>query len=67
MPKTKIVEFVNSADPDEAAHNEPPHLGFTRFDHKSLSSQHAGLDKQKINLADANFALCFFGTLKIKQ
>ena len=22
----KIAEFANSADPDEAAHNEPPHL-----------------------------------------
>ena len=29
MPKNKIkltVEFANRADPDEAAHNEPPHL-----------------------------------------
>ena len=23
----KIVEFANSADPDGAAHYEPPHLG----------------------------------------
>ena len=67
MPKTKIVEFVNSADKDEAAHNEAPHLDFTLFDHKSLSSQHAGLDEQKIYLAVANFANCFYGTLKIKQ
>ena len=22
----KIVEFANSVDPDEVAHNEPPHL-----------------------------------------
>ena len=22
----KIIEFVNSVDPDEVAHNEPPHL-----------------------------------------
>ena len=25
-PKMKIVEFANSIDPDEAAHNELPHL-----------------------------------------
>ena len=25
-PTTKIVTFANSADPDEVAHNEPPHL-----------------------------------------
>ena len=24
--KTKTVEFANSVDPDEVAHNEPPHL-----------------------------------------
>ena len=24
--KAKIVEFANSVDPDEVAHNEPPHL-----------------------------------------
>ena len=25
-PKFKIVESANSVDPDEVAHNEPPHL-----------------------------------------
>ena len=25
-PKMKIVECANSLGPDEAAHNEPPHL-----------------------------------------
>ena len=25
-PKMKIVAFANSTDPDEVAHNEPPHL-----------------------------------------
>ena len=24
--KTKTVEFANNVDPDEMAHNEPPHL-----------------------------------------
>ena len=24
--ETKIAEFTNSVDPDEGAHNEPPHL-----------------------------------------
>ena len=24
--KLKLVEFVNSIEPDEMAHNEPPHL-----------------------------------------
>ena len=26
MPEIKIVEFADSMDSDEAAHNEPPHL-----------------------------------------
>ena len=26
VPETKIVEFGNSVDPDEVAHNEPSHL-----------------------------------------
>ena len=25
-PRMKIAEFANSVDPDEVAHNEPPHL-----------------------------------------
>ena len=25
--KQKIAEFANIVDPDEVAHNEPPHLG----------------------------------------
>ena len=25
-PKMKRMKFANSADPDEVAHNEPPHL-----------------------------------------
>ena len=27
MPYMKTAEFVNNIDPDEAAHDEPPHLG----------------------------------------
>ena len=27
VAKISIVEFANRVDPDEAAHNEPPHLG----------------------------------------
>ena len=26
VPKTEVVEFANSKDSDEVAHNEPPHL-----------------------------------------
>ena len=26
VPEMKIAEFANSRDPDEVAHNEPPHL-----------------------------------------
>ena len=26
MPETKIADFAKSIDPDEAVHNEPPHL-----------------------------------------
>ena len=26
MAKMKKVQFANSVDPDEVAHNEPPHL-----------------------------------------
>ena len=29
VPETKIAEFANSIDPDEVAHNEPPHLDLT--------------------------------------
>ena len=25
-PKTKILDFAHSIDPDEVAHHEPPHL-----------------------------------------
>ena len=31
VPETKIVEFANSVDPDEVAHNEPPHLDLYCF------------------------------------
>ena len=30
-PEMKIVEFANSVDPDEVAHNEPPHLDLYCF------------------------------------
>ena len=26
VPETKIADYANSADLDEVAHNEPPHL-----------------------------------------
>ena len=30
-PKTNTAEFANSVDPDEVAHNEPPHLDLHCF------------------------------------
>ena len=26
LPETRIAELANSVDPEEVAHNEPPHL-----------------------------------------
>ena len=39
VPKTKIVELANWVDPDEVAHNEPPHRLSILFALLSLNSQ----------------------------
>ena len=39
VPKTKLVEFANSVEPDEVAHNEPPHLDLHCLSTGFLSSQ----------------------------
>ena len=31
VPKVKTTVFANSVDPDEVAHNEPPHLDLHCF------------------------------------
>ena len=49
--KKKIVEFANIADPDEVAHNEPPHRDL----HCLLSS-----------LCILSLSSCFFGNLRVK-
>ena len=41
MPKTELSvdEFANSIDPDEAAHNEQPHLDLHCLPSKSVNFQ----------------------------
>ena len=56
----KIDEFANSVDPDEVAHNEPPHL-----DLHCLPSSLRILNMIQLGLnifwkmADENFVICF--------
>ena len=40
MQKWKIAEIINSNDPDEVAHDEPPSSGSTLFILCSLNSQY---------------------------
>ena len=40
VPWTNITEFANSADLDEVAYNEPPHLDLHCLPSKSLNSQY---------------------------
>ena len=57
----KIAEFSNSVDPDEVAHNEPPHLNL----HCLLSSLwifnmlQLGLKIFLLNFADIDFVVYF--------
>ena len=58
----KTAKFTDSVDPDEAAHNEPPHL-----DLHCLSSSVSVLNMVQLDVtiieifADVNFVVCFFG------
>ena len=45
MPKTKIIEFANIVDPDEVAHNEPPHLDLQCLSSSFVNSQYDSLDR----------------------
>ena len=53
VPKTRIVEFANSVDPDEVAHDEPPHL--------DLHCLPASVQKNQ-KCCRYNFAVLFFST-----
>ena len=59
LKKKKIVDFGNSVDPDEAAHNEPPHQHLlyliSRFDFSICYS----FEKFYFNFADTNFVVSF--------
>ena len=59
--KTKIVQFANSIDPDEVAHNEPSHLGL----HYLLYSLRA-LNMNKLGKLMNFAAVTFFGFCGIK-
>ena len=39
MQKMEVVEFANSVDTDEAAHNELPHLNLCCLPFKAFTSQ----------------------------
>ena len=55
VPETKIVDFANSVDPDQVAHNEPPHLDlhcFVVFEFSLFSS---------------NFIIYYFGILLFEK
>ena len=59
-PKMKIVEFANSVDPDEVAHNEPPDLGLhclpsLVFD---ISIRNSLDETIFFNSANVNFVVC---------
>ena len=55
----KKAKFANSVDPDEVAHNEPPHLDLHCLP-SSLSIFNAGSDGTFFsNFADVNFVVCF--------
>ena len=59
VPEMKIVEFANSIDPDDAAHNEPPHLFSPVFNSQCdfAWTKHYG------KFAGINFDVCWFGAL----
>ena len=63
-----IFKFANSVDPDEVAHNEPPHLDLHTVCPLLFESPYdIGWMKYFQNFADINFAACFFRALKINQ
>ena len=63
-PKTKIFKNANSADPDEVAHDEPPHLGLGCWPY-SLNMIYMGRNIFFLILADVNFVY-YFGALRVK-
>ena len=64
MAKLKIVEFANRVDPDEVAHDEPPHLDL----HCLPSLFKFSLAKHFLKVcrcADVKFCCLLFGTLRV--
>ena len=57
--REKTAEFANSIDPDEVAHNEPPHL-----DLHCLNCQLYSLDKNILKICRGNFVVICFLALK---
>ena len=58
--QTCINKFINSVDPDEAAHDELPHLG------QHCLSSFFEFKITGISFAGVNFVVCFLGALKVK-
>ena len=61
IPEMKIAEFANSVDPDEVAHNEPPHLDLHSLSLILKFILNIIKLGQKVfrNFADVNFVVCF--------
>ena len=61
-PNTTIVDFANTEDPDETAHNEPSHL-----DLQCLPPRHNTVNIESFSkFCRRNFVVCFFGALGVK-
>ena len=67
VPNTTIAEFANTVDPDETAHNEPSHLDLQCLPSSLLIFQHnSGYIQSFSKICRRNFAVCFFGSLRVK-
>ena len=65
--KLKRVVFANSVDPDEVAHNEPPHLDLHCLPSSLWILNMITLGQNIFwKFANINFVACFFGPLKVK-
>ena len=67
MPETKTIEFANSVDLDEVAHNdEPPHIDLHCL-HSSLLILNVKtfIFSSFRKFADDNFVICVFDGLRL--
>ena len=70
VPRTNTAILANRIDPDEAAHNELPHLGLHYLPSlQSLNSQYdtACTKPFFVNFADVKFVICCFWAVSFKQ